>query len=73
MTVLEQLEDLLKQATTEHSHHYVADCCKRAIAEILRLRGGIECASNALTDSVLCSGNDIETNMHFIRKMRSLL
>ena len=73
MSILEQLEDLLKQATTERSHYYVAACCKRAIAEILRLRGGIECAANALTDSVLCSGNSVETNLRFIKKMRSLL
>ena len=36
--ILERLEDLLKQATTEHSHYYVASCCREAIAEIKRLR-----------------------------------
>ncbi len=36
--ILKDLRDLLKQATTEHSHYYVANCCKRAIAEIERLR-----------------------------------
>lgn len=36
--ILEKLEDLLKQATTEHSHYYAAGCCREAIAEIKRLR-----------------------------------
>jgi len=38
-----------------------------------RLRSGIECAANALTDSILCSGNDAATNMHFVRKLKALL
>lgn len=36
--ILEKLEDLHKQATTERSHYYVAKCCKEAIAEIVLLR-----------------------------------
>lgn len=36
--ILDKLEDLHKQATTERSHHYVASCVKEAIAEIKRLR-----------------------------------
>ena len=36
--ILDELEDLLKQATTERSHYYVAKCCRKAIAEIKRLR-----------------------------------
>lgn len=36
--VIAKLEDLLKQATTERSHYYVASCCREAIAEIKRLR-----------------------------------
>lgn len=36
--ILEKLENLHKQATTEHSHFYVAECCEAAIAEITRLR-----------------------------------
>jgi hypothetical protein len=39
--ILEDLEDLHKQATTEHSHYYVAGCCVRAIAEIKRLRRAV--------------------------------
>lgn len=38
MTIIEKLEDLLKQATTERSHYYVASCCREAIAEIKRLQ-----------------------------------
>lgn len=36
--ILDDLEDLLKQATTERSHFYVAKCCREAIDEIKRLR-----------------------------------
>lgn len=36
--IVDDLKDLLKQATTERSHYYVADCCKRAIEEIESLR-----------------------------------
>lgn len=44
-----------------------------ALSEIETLRDGIDCAVNALTDSVLCSGNDAATNMHFVRKLKALL
>lgn len=36
--IVDDLKNLLKQATTERSHYYVADCCRRAIAEIESLR-----------------------------------
>jgi hypothetical protein len=36
--ILVELLDLEKQATTERSHNYVAQCCRLAIAEIERLR-----------------------------------
>ena len=36
--IVAKLEDLLKQATTERSHYYVASCCREAIAEIMSLR-----------------------------------
>lgn len=70
MSIIGKLEDLHKQATTERSHYYVASCCREAINEIQRLRHGIECASNALTDSISVSGNDAETNLHFVRKLK---
>jgi hypothetical protein len=38
VTILDKLEGLLKQATTERSHHYVAACCREAIAENKRLQ-----------------------------------
>jgi hypothetical protein len=38
MDILDALVDLQKQATTERSHHYVAKCCARAIAEVVSLR-----------------------------------
>lgn len=37
--------------------------------EVERLRGIIECGCNALTDSIKVSGNDADTNMHWVRKM----
>lgn len=33
------------------------------------LENEIECACNAITDSVLCSGNDPATTLHFVRKL----
>jgi hypothetical protein len=30
----------------------------------------IDCACNALTDSISVGGNDRETNMHWVRKMK---
>jgi hypothetical protein len=38
MDILERLDDLRKQATTERSHYYVAKCATDAIAEIVLLR-----------------------------------
>lgn len=44
--ILDRLRDLLKQATTERSHYYVAKCCRDAIAEIENLRREIESCPN---------------------------
>lgn len=41
--------------------------------ENAKLRDGIDCATNALTDSINCSGNDAATNLHFVRKLRALI
>lgn len=38
--ILDDLQGLREQATTERSHYYVASCAERAIAEIERLRKG---------------------------------
>ena len=43
--VLPKLVDLLKQATNERSHYYVAACCREAIEEIVRLRVELELAA----------------------------
>lgn len=40
--ILDDLEDLLLQATKERSHFYVASCITRAIEEIKRLRSETE-------------------------------
>jgi hypothetical protein len=40
--ILNDLEDLLKQATTEHSHYYVASTTRRAIFEIKHLRQQVD-------------------------------
>ncbi len=40
--ILEKLEDLHKQATTERSHYYVALCCREARDEIIKLRRTLE-------------------------------
>ncbi len=50
-----------------------ADDIAAIAADYLRIREGIACAANALTDSILCSGNDAATNMHFVRKLKALL
>lgn len=36
------------------------------------LREQIACACNALTDSILCSGNDLETNLHWVRRLEKV-
>jgi len=56
--------------TTNIADARVAEALYRDIAF---LRNGIDCAANALTDSILCSGNDAKTNLHFVRKLRALL
>ena len=38
MDILDRLKDLVKQATTEKSHYYVASTAAAAIAEIEALR-----------------------------------
>ena len=34
------------------------------------LENEIECACNAIKDSVLCSGNDPATTLHFVNKLK---
>ena len=54
-------------------HARVRDMVMLCRDEITRLRSGIDCAVNALTDSILSSGNDGATNIHFVRKLKALL
>ena len=37
---------------------------------VKELENEIECACNAITDSVRCSGNDPATTLHFVRKLK---
>lgn len=39
--VLDDLEDLIVQATKERSHYYVAKCATRAVDEIKSLRASL--------------------------------
>lgn len=44
--IVDKLKDLHKQATTEKSHYYVAQCCEEATEEISRLREIIKLVVN---------------------------
>jgi hypothetical protein len=46
---------------------------KELLAEIKRLEGEIDCACNALRDSICASGNRFETNMHWVRKLERVI
>ena len=37
------------------------------------LQGQVDCAINALTDSIGCCGNDEATNMHWVLKLKQML
>jgi hypothetical protein len=41
----------------------------RLAKEVARLRDAIDCACNALTDSIQVSGNDRKTNMKWVRML----
>lgn len=42
-------------------------------ARVEELENTIDCGCNALTDSICCSGNDADTNLGFVRKMKRVL
>ena len=48
--ILERLDDLRNQATTERSHNYVANCAKDAVWEIVRLRTRVQVLESELRD-----------------------
>jgi hypothetical protein len=46
----------------------------KALADELdRLKDAIDCACNALTDSISVGGNDRETNWHWVKKLRGYI
>ena len=45
MNIIGKLHDLIKQATTDHSHYYVKSVCEEAVAKIESLRKALEHAS----------------------------
>lgn len=47
-----------------------ASCVAAGAEDSKRLLDILDCGTNALFDSVLASGNDSATNLHWIRKMR---
>lgn len=51
---------------------YMCAKCWNDSQEVERLKNEILCACNAITDSVLCSGNDPATTLHFVRKLRAI-
>lgn len=54
--------------SSNSSHEPAPDAA--AMREAARLQGLIDCACNALTDSICASGNDAATNLHFVGKLR---
>lgn len=48
-----------------------ADRQKAAEATLTALRETVDCACNALTDSITCSGNDAATNLRWVKKLRA--
>lgn len=58
---------------TEYVECVTATLARTIAEENVYLRNQIACAVNALTDSVLCSGNDPETNLHWVRKLKKTL
>jgi hypothetical protein len=46
---------------------------KAAEQRVRDLEGAIDCACNALTDSIMASGNDARTNLHWVNKLRGYL
>jgi hypothetical protein len=50
--ILERIADLHKQATTEHSHYYVASTLEASAHEIVRLRAKITNLRNAIRNLI---------------------
>ena len=41
MDIVDRLHDLIRQATTDHTHYYVKSVCEEALIEIENLRGRV--------------------------------
>ena len=62
MDIVKKLRELYKQAITEKSHYYVAECCKEAIESLKNLR----CCGN-------CKHIDIENFRVCLHKMNNCM
>ena len=49
-----------------------ADELDKATQENAYLREQIACACNALRDSILSSGNDVQANLHWVRRLEKV-
>jgi hypothetical protein len=66
---LEQRAKDAEQAAEDLWHHLLTTAEQR----VRDLEGAIDCACNALTDSIMASGNDARTNLHWVNKLRGYL
>lgn len=71
-TEIERVTILVKRLRHQ-DQLYRSQFCSEAADEIERLRNVILRASNALHNSILCSGNDAQTNLHWVRRMEKEL
>jgi hypothetical protein len=66
---------MLAAAQTDHGLELVDSKelseLRKAVSKVNWLQSKIDCACNALTDSICISGNDAETNLSWIRKLRT--
>lgn len=63
------------ETNVEVNNKWLEEYQRRQSAEsqLAALRSIVDCACNALTDSILVSGNDARTNMHWVRKLAAAL
>jgi hypothetical protein len=68
MSIIEKLEDLLLQATTERSHNYVAQTCREAIAEIKALQPKARTATSLMMEDRIAQVPLHDYMEHFARE-----
>jgi hypothetical protein len=82
MKLIEQIDDLIKQATTERSHHYVASTlllCRDRIAELETDRDfwkGEHKKHTAISDQIGGENRELQARLEAVRKVadtRSML